>query len=200
MLLAFAAPPVFLGAVICFVTVWLSLGNLIKSELIAPVIAVIVSILFAFSLAARILLEITERAVRNNARYTYIEISRGEVIVSLYDGGYTLYGERTVIRRLYIIPLESFESATAEKSGKITVKAANIREYAGDSKRLGYYFVEGFLEMAEYFYEIKGFSEKSEAVIPAKFGDPKRIVREINAAKARFRERSAKPLAKQIRR
>lgn len=196
MFLSFCAPPVFLGAVICGVSVWLSYGNLVHSGLLAPVIAVIVSILFAFALMARILLEITETAVENNARNTYVEISLDEVIVSLYGGSYTMYGEKTVIRRLYIIPLGGFLSASVIKNGKILVKAESLREYAGNSKRLGYFFVNGSFMFTEIFYEMRGFTERSEAVIPAKFGDSERVVREINAAKARFRERSVKPLVK----
>jgi len=187
-LFGFIAPPIFLAAVIAGVCLWVCCGNLAHAGFLAPVLTAVTALLFAAAVFARVLLEITERKTADNARYTYVEIGLKDVIISVYAGSYTMYGERTVIRRLYVMPFKGFRSAVPGEDGRVIVKADTIRSYAGNSKRLGYRFVNGEFRFSEPYYELAGFSEIKELAIPNLFGAAKRLVREINAANTRFRE------------
>jgi len=179
----YTAPPVFLAAVISGVCIWISYENLARSGLLIRAVITVCAVLFVFSVFARVLSELAETAARNDARYTYAEIGLYDVIISVYAGSYTMYGEKTVLRRLFVIPLSGLESVGADKKHKITVKGGKIREYAGNTRRLGYYFKNGVLKFKEPYYEENGFALITEAVIPARFGNPEKLIKRINAAK-----------------
>jgi hypothetical protein len=153
-----------------------------------PAVKAIGGVIFAFTLIVRIMFEITERCVRAHSRYTYVEIGLKDIIVSLYAGSFTHRRETTTLRRMFVIPLEEFEAAEIVKDGKVrvTAKTAAIREYVGNSDRLGYYFVEGTLHHTENYYQCWGFTATNEMFIPQKFENKIEIIKSIYSAKERF--------------
>ncbi|MDR0198034.1 MAG: hypothetical protein LBI36_07460 [Oscillospiraceae bacterium] len=191
----FAVPPVFLAVVLFSVCLLLSFRNFMQGGLLFPAVAAVCGVLFAVSLAVRLLMEITERVVAARARYTYLEIGMRDIIISVYAGSFTVMGEKTVNRRLVIVPLSELRSveiagkrARKRGRGRVLVKAKNaaIREYVGNSRRLGYYFADGTLKFDEWLYEENGFRKRSVAVIPADFGGALALTRAVNLAKKRF--------------
>ncbi|MDR0223366.1 MAG: hypothetical protein LBI38_07550 [Oscillospiraceae bacterium] len=191
----FVVPPVFLVAIISSVCLLLGFRNFMHGGLLLPSAAAVCGAVFAVLFAARVLLEITERAVAARARYSYLEIGLKDVVISLYAGSFTVKGEKIVNRRLIVVPLSEFQSAEfagkrAKKRGKgkirVKTKTAAIREYTGNSRRLGYFFKDGTLKFDEWFYEEQGYRERRETAIPAVFGNAGAIMRSVSSAKKRF--------------
>jgi hypothetical protein len=178
-----AVPFVFITV---FMTVCLlfSLRNLMYSQFLLPLIAVICAVILGFALAARLMLATAEHKVRVHSRYTYIEIALKDVIISVYAG--SLAG--TVLRRIVVIPLASLKSVQIAKNGKVQVVAdsAEIRDYTGNSDRLGYIFKENNLQFEEFFYRESGFTRSDSLFIPNRFMNNEEIVESILAAKERF--------------
>jgi len=162
----------------------MSLHNLLHGRLLLPVITIICAVIFAFALVTRIMLEIAEHLVRVHSRYTYIEIAAKYIIISVYAGKLG----KTTLRRIVVIPFEFYESAEITKKGRILVKSATekIRDYTGNSDRLGYYFKDNELIFTEFFYNEKGFESLSELFMPQRFANNEEIIASFNAAKERF--------------
>jgi hypothetical protein len=185
--LEYTALPVVLIVVLLTVCMLLSIRNLMNSGLFIPAVQIISAVIFVFTLITRIMLEVSEHRIRNHSKYTYVEIGLRDIIVSLYAGSYTHWNDKTVLRRLLVIPLSELESATATegKRGKILIKG-KIRDYTGNSARLGYHFKDGTLFFNEFFYQETGFCALEEVFIPRRFRNAKKIVKSINFAKKRF--------------
>jgi len=184
----YTAPPLFFIAVILTITLLLSFRNLIHQEILLHAVIIVCASIFAFTLLIRIILEVAARKTAVHARYTYIEIGLKDIIISLYAGSFAHFGERTVLRTLYVIPLKEFEEAGIVNRKKLIIKG-NIKEYTGNDQRLGYFFKDGTFEFKEAYYESQGFKEFNELVLPALFGRVetlKQIIDSFNAAKARF--------------
>jgi hypothetical protein len=191
MFLEYTAIPALFAAVLLTVCLLLSLRNLLNSGLLLPAAAVIGGVVFAFALLARIMLEVAEHRVRVHSRYTYIEIGLKDVIVSLYAGNVN----GCVYRRLIVIPLEGFNSAesVSHKGRKgIVCNARGIRDYTGNTDRLGYYFVEGELRFTEFYYNEGAessngrFSLSDKVFIPDRFGNRGKITTSVVTAKKRY--------------
>jgi hypothetical protein len=182
--LEYTAVPAVLIAVFLTVCLLLSLRNLMHSRLLLPAVIIIGSVIFAFTLTARVMLGIAEHRVKVHSKYTYIEIGLKDVLVSEYAGRF----HKTVLRRLIIIPLEAFQTAQITKKGQVLIKSkpGAIRDYTGNTDRLGYYFKDGDLVFKEFFYSQRGFDRHSQVLIPHRFNNYREIVSNIYAAKARF--------------
>ncbi|MCL2754268.1 MAG: hypothetical protein FWD35_00925 [Oscillospiraceae bacterium] len=188
-----AAPAVFI-AIFLTLCLILSLGNLLGSGLLISALIIIASVVFAFALITRILLEVSEHAVRVHSKYTYIEIGLKDVIVSTYAGSFMQNGQRVVLRELVVMPLSTFKSAEVVGFGtyrtlRFRTEAQAVRRYIGNSERLGYLFREGTFEFKEFFYQERGFTSNDTFIAPRCFGkikDLEAIVTAVYAAKALF--------------
>ncbi|MCL2037213.1 MAG: hypothetical protein FWG83_07530 [Oscillospiraceae bacterium] len=185
--LEYTAVPVVVIAVFMTVCLLLSLRNLMNGRILFPAVASIGGVLFAFALITRVMLEIAEHRVRVHSKYTYVEVALKYVIVSLYGGSYFHKRKRVVFRRIFVIPYSQLISAQTVKD-KIRIRAEEgaIREYNGNSDRLGYYFKDGEIIFREFLYNERGFSLKSEILIPKRFSDNDEIVESVLVAKERF--------------
>jgi len=186
--LEYIVAPVVLIAIFLTVCLLLSLRNLMHSRLLIPAGEIICGVIFVFALISRIMIEVAERKIYAHSKYTYLEIGLKDVVVSLYAGGFTHFGEKTVLRRLFVIPLNKIEFAEICKGERLIIKTDEpcVREYIGNSDRLGYYFKDGVLTFKEFFFEESGFSLSQQAVVPHRFGDAEEIADSIIAAKERF--------------
>ena len=186
--LEYTVVPVVFAAVFFTVCLFLSFNNLMNNGLMLPAAVIIAGVLLVFALIVRIMLEIAENQVRTHSKYTYIEIGLKEVVVSLYAGSFTNFGEKTVLRKIFVIPLSDFHSAEVTNSEKIRIKG-RIRSYTGNSDRLGYKFKDGNFEFSEFFYQNQfetGFCVLEQAFIPRRFLNAENIAKSINFAKKRY--------------
>lgn len=193
--LEYAAVPVVFLAVFMSVCLLLSLRNLMTGGLLVPVLTGICTVLFVFTLLARILIGIAEFRVRVHSKYTYIEIAKREIIVSVYAGTVPGFGTKTLLRRVVVIPFRGLVDVQMSKSGKILLKMSEnaekselIRDYTGNSDRLGYCFKDDKFSFTEFFYNERGYKSLREVFIPPRFVNNEDIINSILEAKSRFNE------------
>ena len=185
--LEYTAAPVAFIAVFLTVCLLLSLHNLMNSGLIVPAVVIIGIVIFLFALVTRIMISVSEHLIKVHSRYTYIEIGLKDVIVSLYAGSFIHFGKKTTLRKLFVIPLDEFLTAEvcSGRKGLVLIKG-KIRAYTGNTDRLGYYYKDGNLHFKEFYYQVSGFSELLEMVVPHRFADAYDVVETLIHAKERF--------------
>ncbi|MCL2070742.1 MAG: hypothetical protein FWH07_00715 [Oscillospiraceae bacterium] len=186
--LEYTAVPIVLISVFLTLCLLLSLRNLMQSQLLLPAARIILAVIFVFALIVRIMLEVAEHKVRVHSKYTYAEIGLKDVIISLYAGSYVHRGGQTVLRRLIVIPLDKLEAANVTKKEQIliTAKPSAIRDYIGNTDRLGYYFKDGNLKFKEFYFEECGFKSEEQFLVPRLFENAEEIVSSVFAAKERM--------------
>lgn len=171
--------PLFIICVFCTVNIVVNFGSSIV-KLLLMIVAGCVLFGLAFSFIA---VYFTYKAKRRHSRYTYFDVLPKAMIYSEYAGEYVRYGEKIVLRRLYYIPFEEFESVsrdpkTAPRS--ITIKG-KIREYLQETDRLGYHIEEnGEVVFDSPELNERLFREINELVIKERLGNTKALERSIN--------------------
>jgi hypothetical protein len=115
---------------------------------------------------------ITEKLVKRNARYTFLEIGQKAVVYSRYDGDYYERGKRYATRSLYVIPFAALRRiGFSEKKGRIYLEADEIRLYSDTTERLKYRLGEGLPEFESWWYDENGFETLTALRIPRIFGN-----------------------------
>jgi len=142
----------------------------------------------------------TERIVKKQARYTFIELSPKALIFSRYAGDYLSGRKIETTRKLYIVPLADLKSiGLCEKSGTIYLEAeeeGKIREYSDRSERLNYKISEGFPEFDSWWYNENGFGTLLVLKISPIFGnkdDSRKLCEKIAETKCIF-DNAPKPV------
>ena len=107
-------------------------------------------------------------------------------IFSRYAGEYSLRGEKTILRTVYVIPMKTFVSAQYDKKKHTLSLKGDIREYMGDSETLGYHIKKGEPDFDRWWLNTNGFKQRNELIIPPIFGSQKNLLRAIKIAKRRF--------------
>lgn len=137
----------------------------------------------------------TEKAVRRNSRYTYLDILPDGVVYSEYAGEYVLRGQCEICRRVWYIPFSGFNSAERDPKTDpcaITIKG-KIRGFLLPSRFLGYHVSEDGVtvfdhaELNTYYFE-----ESAELVIKGRLGSTRAIERSINYFFEEYKNRPAK--------
>ena len=131
---------------------------------------------------------VSEHCIRVNRRYTYFEITPKAAVFSKYRGSYTHFGKRTVLRRVCVIPLKSYENAYLDEKKKHLILTGEIRIYEGEDKRLGYHVKDGFPVFDSWWYNEAEKSYKTVDMIrlPMDFEHPGEIAAALHRAKREF--------------
>ncbi len=154
-------------------------GDKSLAQLMIYIIAgcVALGIIICFSAAY-----IVEKKIRRHARFTYIDILPKGVIYSRYAGEYYIYGERTIIRRLYYIPFSQMNEILRDPKHSpacVTIKG-EIRSYLFPSDELGYHINEdGDSTFNHADLNDRFFETLSVLKIDSDFGSTKRLVRSL---------------------
>lgn len=164
--------------VFCTVNIILRLNSPLAILLFAVVVgSVLLGILFTFAAVY-----FTDKRARRHARYTFLDIIPSAVIYSEYAGEFVRYGEKIILRRLYIIPFADLESVSRnpkQAPHNITFKG-KIREYLLETDRLGYHIdADGNIELDTAILEYGYFSELTEITVKNRLGNTKRIERAV---------------------
>ena len=144
---------------------------------------------------------ITEKIVKRNARYTYLEVGQKAVVYSKYEGDYYNRGKRTATRSLYIVPFSALKRiGFSEKKGRIYLETSEenpdkIRLYTDTTERLKYKFTDGFPEFESWWYDENGFEPLTALRIPGIFGDSAQMrkLSEIIAGAKKAHDNAPKP-------
>lgn len=131
---------------------------------------------------------VCEHYIRTNRRYTYFEILQKAAVFSKYKGSYTLFGKRTVLREVCVIPLKNYDRAYLDERKKHLILIGEIRIYQGESNGLGYHVKDGFPVFDKWWYNEAEKSYKKVGVIrlPMDFEHPGRIAAALDTAKREF--------------
>lgn len=131
---------------------------------------------------------VSEHYIRVNGRFTYFEILPKAAVFSRYKGGYSLFGKRTVIRRVCVIPLKDYESAYLDESRKHLILTGKIRVYEGEDRSLGYHVKDGFPDFDRWWYNEADSSRKTVDMmkLPMDFAKPAKIACALEKAKLEF--------------
>ncbi|MCH5199941.1 MAG: hypothetical protein J1F60_03190 [Oscillospiraceae bacterium] len=131
---------------------------------------------------------VAEHFTRVNRRYTYFEITQKAAVFSKYGGSYTRFGKRTILRRVCVIPLKSYENAYLDEKKKHLILTGEIRVYEGENKRLGYHIKDGFPVFDSWWYNEAEKSYKTVDMIrlPMDFEHPGKIAGALHRAKREF--------------
>lgn len=171
-----------LSAICVFCTVNIVLNFAASfAKLLLCIIAgcVVFGMIFTFSAVY-----ITEKYKRRHSRYTFFDFLPCGMIFSEYAGEYVRYGEKILLRRVYYIPFEGFESVSRDPKTaphSITLKGS-IRMYLFDSDRLGYHIDEnGVLVFDSPELNGRLFTELNQLVIKDRFGNTKALEKSVNA-------------------
>lgn len=132
---------------------------------------------------------VCDRFVRTNRKYTYFEICEKCAVFSKYKGSYRLFGKRTFLRMVCVIPLGSYESAYLDERKKHLILTGEIRIYEGESDRLGYHIKDGFPLFDKWWYNEAEKSYKTVDMIrlPMDFEHPGEIACALDKAKISFK-------------
>ncbi len=149
--------------------------NVIRLTVIGACIAVWLILSYIFYAAATM-------KIKRVSRYTYFEIQQSHMVFSQYGGSWKLFGRRTVVRELYIIPFEGTRFTV--KNGQLKF-SGNIRKYEGDSERMGYHIRRGEIEFDNWWYNDNGYKELKSFTLPDIFGKPSFIFRCCRTAQSR---------------
>lgn len=131
---------------------------------------------------------VCERCIRTNRRYTYFEVLQKAAVFSKYKGSYTVFGKRTVIREVCVIPLKNYDRAYLDERKKHLILTGEIRIYQGESRALGYHVKDGFPVFDKWWYNEAEKSYKKVGVIrlPMDFEHPGKIAAALDTAKRGF--------------
>lgn len=170
--------PIIALCVFCTVNIVLRFNSPLAVLLFAVIVgSVLFGILFTFFTVYLI-----DKLSRRHARYTFLDIIPSAVIYSEYAGEFVRYGERIILRRLYIIPFAALESVSRnpkEASHNITFKG-KIRAYFLETDRLGYHVdSDGNIELDTGILNYGYFTELNEITVKNRLGNTKRLERSV---------------------
>lgn len=170
--------PIIALCVFCTVNIVLRINSKLAVFLFAAVVGfVLFGILFTF-----IAVYLTDKYSRRNARFTFLDIIPTAVIYSEYAGEFVRYGEKIILRRLYIIPFATLESVTRnpkEAPHNITFKGA-ARAYFLETDRLGYHVdPDGNIKLDNEILNYGYFMEQGEVTVKNRLGNTKRLERSV---------------------
>lgn len=170
--------PIIALCVFCTVNIVLRLNSLLAVLLFAVVVgSVLFGILFTF-----FTVYLVDKLSRRHARYTFLDIVPSAVIYSEYAGEFVRYGERIILRRLYLIPFSTLESVSRNPKKAphdITFKGA-VRAYFLETERLGYHIdADGNVELDTEILNYGYFKELSEITVRDRLGNTKRLERSV---------------------
>lgn len=74
---------------------------------------------------------VCDHYIRVNRRYTYFEILQKAAVFSKYKGSYTVFGEKTRLREVCVIPLKNYDRAYLDERKKHLILLGEIRIYRG---------------------------------------------------------------------
>lgn len=177
--------PLFVLCMFCTVNIVLHY-NLGFVKLLVYIIAgsVLFGMIFTFSAVY-----IIEKKKRRHSRFTFFDILPRGMVFSEYAGEFTRYGDRIILRRLYYIPFDGFESVSRDPKTtprELTIKGT-VRGYLLENDRLGYHVNEnGDLIFDTAVLNLGLFRELSEVTIKKRFGNTKALEASILFYKEKF--------------
>lgn len=178
-------------AQICLMVIWALMFNLKritdKGFLRSYVLIICVCILTGMILCC-VYFAVCDHYIRTHRRYTYFEILRKAAVFSRYKGSYYLFGKKTVLRQVCVIPLKTYDRAYLDERKKHLILTGEIRIYQGESNALGYHVKDGFPEFDKWWYNEAEKSYKKAGIIqlPMDFEHPARIAAALHHAKRKF--------------
>ena len=132
---------------------------------------------------------IVDKKKRRHARFTFFDILPQGMVFSEYAGEFVRYGELVILRRLYYIPFEGFESVSRDPKKtprELTIKG-NIREFFYESDRLGYHIGEsGEMIFDTAILNIGMHDEPGKVTVKKRFGNTKPLETAILFYKDKF--------------
>lgn len=180
---------------LCALCVFSAVNIVLKSaisKLLMWVIAgsVLFGMIFTFSAVYFV-----ERNKRRNARYTFLDILPAGIIYSEYAGEFIRYGDKIVLRRLYLIPFADLSEVSRDpkKSPHNITFKGNIRSYFFDSDRLGYHVTENGEPVFDTdILNIGYFNIINELVIKDRLGNTKHLEHSVLYYLDQFRNKPEK--------
>ena len=173
------------------VLIWALMFNLKRAT--QPDFFIPYAMMIAGSILAGMLLcwfysAISEHCTRVNRRYTYFEITPKAAVFSKYKGSYTHFGKKTILRRVCLIPLKSYENAYLDEKKKHLILTGEIRIYEGENKRLGYHVKDGFPLFDSWWNNEaeKAYKTVDMIRLPMDFEHPGKIAAALHRAKREF--------------
>lgn len=146
--------------------------------------SVLFGMIFSFSAVY-----ITDKRKRRHARFTFFDILPQGMVFSEYAGEFIRYGELIILRRLYYIPFEGFESVSRDPKKtprELTIKGS-IRGFFFESDRLGYHVNEsGEMVFDTDILNIGMYDEPGEVIIKKRFGKTRSLEAAILFYKEQF--------------
>lgn len=180
-------------AQICMMIIWVLMFNAkLASEktIIVFYLAVIGSCVLAGMVLCMIYAAVCEHYIRVNRRYTYFEIFQKAAVFSKYKGSYTVFGEKTLLREVCVIPLKNYDRAYLDERKKHLILIGEIRIYRGESDALGYHVKDGFPVFDKWWYNEaeKSYKTAGEIRLPMDFERPGRIAAAMDKAKMEYKK------------
>ena len=175
----------------CMMIIWALMFNMrliSETEVVFSYAAVIgICVLTGIALCM-IYAAVCDHYIRVNRRYTYFEILQKAAVFSKYKGSYTVFGEKTVIRQVAVIPLKNYDRAYLDERKKHLILLGEIRIYQGESDALGYHVKDGFPVFDKWWYNEAEKSYKTVGAmrLPMDFERPGKIAAALDAAKREF--------------
>ena len=177
-LLVIVLVPMMALCTFCTVNIVLNYrSDFAKFLMILIAAAVITGMVFTF-----LAVYITDRIKRRHARYTFFDIIPYGMVYSEYAGEFTRYGERVILRKLYYIPFDKFESVSRNPKAAphdISFKG-EIREYFLETGRLGYHIDgDGKIEFDTALLNVGLYSTIPEITVKSRLGNTKRLEKSV---------------------
>lgn len=131
---------------------------------------------------------ICEVYVRNSRKYTYFEIQQKAAVFCKYKGSYRIFGKKTVLSMVCVIPMKTYEKAFLDEKKKHIILTGKIHIYEGDQKMLSYHIKDGSPVFDKWWYNEAENSYKTVDMIrlPMDFEHPGRIAAALGKAKLEF--------------
>lgn len=175
----------------CMVIIWALMFNMklvTDLDFLFSYAAAITVGIFSGMLLCCLYCAVCEHYIRTNRRYTYFEITQKAAVFSKYKGSYTLFGKKTILREVCIIPLKNYEKAYLDERKKHLILTGEIRIYHGVSETLGYHVKDGFPVFDKWWYNEAENSYKKVGFIrlPMDFEHPGKIAAALHTAKREF--------------
>lgn len=185
--------PLLLFSVITVMILLINFRIFLLSGFLISMFLIVSGAVFLGTVICWFVIDKTDKAIKRNRHYSFFDIGTHELVFSKYAGEYIKSGERTVLRKLYIIPLGSLDYiGINKKKGNLllTSDSSGIRFYKGKSERLNYHYIGEKLNFENWWFNENGFENISEVVLPNFFGTDEKSVMEfynsIAEAKKRF--------------
>ncbi len=185
--LVLTVTPLVQCCIIVILTLMFNFRRLDQVSLLVPLLIICGASILLGMLAAWITIELKTRAVKRNARYTYLDVQLKAFIFSRYDGEFFCGDQKIINRQLYIVPFEDFEKAETDEKNALVI-SGKIRFYKGISHRMGYHIRDGKVDFDNWWYNLTGWEEIPQLRIENVFENPKEIAETLAAAKKRFTE------------